>query len=214
MPLSLACLALLGAADMVSVYVRQSLIQLYTPDAMRGRVGAVSTLSISASNELGEAKSGFLAALLGPVGAVVAGGVGAIGVTLSGRMVPELVRPNFEPAEPSPRTRDRPRRLTLATRPAHGADRKEHRMKADNILDTIGNTPHVRVNRLFGDNRGLDQVRARQPRRLDQGPHRAVDDRGRRGVAASSKPGGTIIEPTWAIPASASPWSPRSRATS
>ena len=57
MPLSLACLALLGAADMFSVYVRQSLIQLHTPDAMRGRVGAVSSLFISASNELGEAES-------------------------------------------------------------------------------------------------------------------------------------------------------------
>ena len=67
MPLSLACLALLGAADMFSVYVRQSLIQLYTPDAMRGRVGAVSSLFISASNELGEAESGFLGALIGPV---------------------------------------------------------------------------------------------------------------------------------------------------
>ena len=55
-------LALLGAADMFSVYVRQSLIQLHTPDEMRGRVGAVSTLSISASNELGEARSGFSAA--------------------------------------------------------------------------------------------------------------------------------------------------------
>ena len=62
MPLSLACLVVLGAADMLSVYVRQSLIQLYTPDAMRGRVAAVSTLFISASNELGEAESGFLAA--------------------------------------------------------------------------------------------------------------------------------------------------------
>ena len=78
MPLSLACLALLGAADMLSVYVRQSLIQLYTPDEMRGRVGAVSSLFISASNELGEAESGFLAALIGPVIAVVAGGAGAI----------------------------------------------------------------------------------------------------------------------------------------
>ncbi|MBA3667251.1 MAG: MFS transporter [Sphingomonas sp.] len=80
MTLSLACLALLGAADMLSVYVRQSLIQLYTPDAMRGRVGAVSTLFISASNELGEAESGFLAALVGPVIAVVGGGIGAIAV--------------------------------------------------------------------------------------------------------------------------------------
>jgi len=78
MPLSLACLALLGAADMFSVYVRQSLIQLYTPDAMRGRVGAVSSLFISASNELGEAESGFLGAIIGPVAAVIAGGVGAI----------------------------------------------------------------------------------------------------------------------------------------
>ncbi|MEO6256954.1 MAG: MFS transporter [Sphingomicrobium sp.] len=78
MPLSLACLAVLGAADMFSVYVRQSLIQLYTPDAMRGRVGAVSSLFISASNELGEAESGFLGAVIGPVAAVIAGGVGAI----------------------------------------------------------------------------------------------------------------------------------------
>ncbi|WP_309661510.1 MFS transporter [Sphingomonas sp.] len=78
MPLSLACLALLGAADMFSVYVRQSLIQLYTPDSMRGRVGAVSALFISASNELGEAESGFLGAIIGPVTAVIAGGVGAI----------------------------------------------------------------------------------------------------------------------------------------
>ena len=82
MPLSLFCLALLGAADMFSVYVRQSLIQLYTPDEMRGRVGAVSSLFISASNELGETESGFLGALIGPVAAVIAGGVGAIGVVL------------------------------------------------------------------------------------------------------------------------------------
>jgi len=91
MPLSLACLGLLGAADMLSVYVRQSLIQLYTPDAMRGRVGAVSSLFISASNELGEAESGFLAALIGPVVAVVAGGFAAIGVTLLwAKFFPEL----------------------------------------------------------------------------------------------------------------------------
>lgn len=91
MPLSLVCLALLGAADMLSVFVRQSLIQLHTPDAMRGRVGAVSTLFISASNELGEAESGFLAALIGPVAAVVAGGIGAIGITLLwARIFPQL----------------------------------------------------------------------------------------------------------------------------
>ena len=101
MPLSLAMLALLGAADMTSVYVRQSLIQIYTPDEMRGRVGAVSTLFISGSNELGEAESGFLAALIGPIAAVVAGGVGAIGVAiLWARWFPELRRArSFAPPE-------------------------------------------------------------------------------------------------------------------
>ena len=82
LPLSLVCLTVLGGADMFSVYIRQSLIQLSTPDVMRGRVGAVSSVFISASNELGEAESGFLAALVGPVAAVVAGGIGAIAVTL------------------------------------------------------------------------------------------------------------------------------------
>lgn len=88
---SLVALFILGAADMVSVFVRQSLIQLYTPDEMRGRVGAVSTLFVSGSNELGEAESGFLAALIGPVAAVVGGGIGAILVTiLWARIFPEL----------------------------------------------------------------------------------------------------------------------------
>ena len=101
MPLSLACLTLLGAADMFSVYVRQSLIQLYTPDDMRGRVGAVSSLFISASNELGEAESGFLAALIGPVAAVVAGGIGAIAVvSIWARKFPELrLARSFEPPD-------------------------------------------------------------------------------------------------------------------
>jgi MFS family permease len=105
--LSLAMLTLLGAADMFSVYVRQSLIQIHTPDQMRGRVSAVSTLAISASNELGETRSGFLAALIGPVVATVAGGVAAIAVTLlwSG-LFPELRRarsfelPDDMPDEP------------------------------------------------------------------------------------------------------------------
>jgi MFS family permease len=99
MPLSLACLAALGAADMVSVYVRQSLIQLWTPDAMRGRVGAVSSLFISGSNELGETESGFLASLVGPVPAVVAGGIGAVLVAVSWSWwFPELKRArNFDP---------------------------------------------------------------------------------------------------------------------
>jgi MFS family permease len=101
MPLSLACLAILGAADMFSIYVRQSLIQLYTPDRMRGRVGAVSSLFISASNELGEAESGFLGALIGPIAAVIAGGVGAIGVVvLWSWWFPELrLAKSFEPPD-------------------------------------------------------------------------------------------------------------------
>lgn len=82
MALSLAALAVAGAADMFSVYIRQSLITLHTPDDKRGRVGAVSQLTISASNELGEAESGFLASALGPVGAVLVGGGGAIVVTI------------------------------------------------------------------------------------------------------------------------------------
>jgi len=101
MPLPLGCLALLGAADMFSVYVRQSLIQLYTPDQMRGRVGAVSSLFISASNELGEAESGFLGALIGPVPAVIAGGVGALGVVfLWSWWFPELrLAKTFDPPD-------------------------------------------------------------------------------------------------------------------
>ena len=90
-PLSLAALIVAGGADMVSVYVRQSLIQLHTPDEMRGRVSAVSQLTISASNELGEAESGLMASLLGPVGAVAFGGIAAIVVTLLwARLFPEL----------------------------------------------------------------------------------------------------------------------------
>jgi MFS family permease len=80
--LSMACLALLGAADMVSVVIRGVLVQRATPDDMRGRVGAVSTLFIVASNELGELESGLVAAWLGAVTAVVAGG--AVAVVLVG----------------------------------------------------------------------------------------------------------------------------------
>jgi MFS family permease len=97
--LSLGALAVLGAADMLSVYVRSSLIQLNTPDTMRGRVNSVSGLAISASNELGEMQSGLAAALLGPVGAVVFGGAGAILVTgLWAWLFPELKNARtFEP---------------------------------------------------------------------------------------------------------------------
>jgi MFS family permease len=107
-PLSLAMLAILGSADMFSVYIRQSLIQLHTPDEMRGRVAAVSTLAISASNELGETRSGFTAALLGPVAATVAGGIAAIGVTLLwAGLFPQLRQARtFELPEPRPEEAD------------------------------------------------------------------------------------------------------------
>ncbi len=110
--LSLGALIVAGAADMVSVYVRQSLIQLHTPDEMRGRVGAVSALTISASNELGETESGLLASLIGPVGAVVFGGVAAIGITLAwARLFPELrLAKTFDPRAPS--RKDEPQEAT------------------------------------------------------------------------------------------------------
>ena len=79
--LSVGALVALGAADMVSVYVRQSLVQIATPDHMRGRVSAVSGLFIGASAELGEFETGLVARLLGPVGAAVFGGLGALVVT-------------------------------------------------------------------------------------------------------------------------------------
>jgi MFS family permease len=78
--LSMAALFVMGAADMISVYVRQTLVQGETPDGMRGRVSAVSTVFIGASNELGEFESGMLAAAVGAVPAVVIGGVGTIAV--------------------------------------------------------------------------------------------------------------------------------------
>lgn len=79
--LSLGFLALLGAADMISVFIRSSLIQLNTPDEMRGRISAISGVAVSASNELGEMQSGVAAAILGATGAVVFGGSAAIVVT-------------------------------------------------------------------------------------------------------------------------------------
>jgi MFS family permease len=77
-PLSLCALVVLGAADMISVVIRQSLIQLETPDAMRGRVSAVNSLCTSTSNQLGQFQSGVTAALIGAVPAVVFGGFAAI----------------------------------------------------------------------------------------------------------------------------------------
>jgi MFS family permease len=76
--LSLIVLALSGCADMLSVVVRQTLVQLETPNDMRGRVSAVNSVFIGASNQLGEFESGATAALMGPVGSVVAGGIGTL----------------------------------------------------------------------------------------------------------------------------------------
>ena len=101
MPLSLAMLFIVGAADMFSVYIRQSLIQLHTPDDKRGRVSSVSLLTISASNEFGDFFSGSLAFLVGPVLAVVGGGAGAIvTVVIWARIFPVLrTTRTFDPPE-------------------------------------------------------------------------------------------------------------------
>jgi MFS family permease len=78
--LSIAALVTLGAADTVSVVIRSSLVQLLTPDEMRGRVNAVNSLFIGTSNQLGEFESGMAAALLGPVGAGVFGAIGTLAI--------------------------------------------------------------------------------------------------------------------------------------
>ena len=91
--LSLVALALSGGADMVSVVVRQTLVQLDTPDAMRGRVGAVNSMFIGASNQLGEFESGATAAWFGPIGSVLFGGVATLLVVASWwRLFPGLAR--------------------------------------------------------------------------------------------------------------------------
>jgi len=80
LPLSLAALAIAGAGDMISVYVRSALVQLATPDDMRGRIGSVNSLFIGASNEFGEFRAGMSAGLFGTVPAVVIGGLGTLTV--------------------------------------------------------------------------------------------------------------------------------------
>jgi hypothetical protein len=88
----------LGAGDMVSVYVRQSLVQLETPDQIRGRVSAVSSVFIGASNELGEFRSGLTAFAFGLVPSVVIGGLVTLGVTgLWMFIFPVLARMNTFP---------------------------------------------------------------------------------------------------------------------
>lgn len=91
MPLSLALLFVIGAADMFSVYIRSSLIQLHTPDEKRGRVSAVSLLTVSASNEFGDYFTGKLASFIGPVAALALGGTAAVvTVILWSRLFPVL----------------------------------------------------------------------------------------------------------------------------
>jgi MFS family permease len=93
LPLSMLVLAVLGAADMVSVVIRNAYVQLQTPDEMRGRVSAVNSVFIGASNQLGEFESGVTAAWFGTVPAVVAGGLGTLlVVAIWMRIFPELLR--------------------------------------------------------------------------------------------------------------------------
>ena len=102
MTLSLAALVLVGASDMVSVFVRHTLIQLTTPDAMRGRVSAVNMLFIGASNEVGQFESGVVAQWLGAVPSVVLGGVGTLLIVLLwSRLFPALRK--VDELTPAPR---------------------------------------------------------------------------------------------------------------
>jgi len=82
MPVALLSLVLVGACDMVSVIVRHTIVQLWTPDDMRGRVSAVNMVFIGASNEVGQFESGVTAQWLGTVPAVVAGGLGTIAIVV------------------------------------------------------------------------------------------------------------------------------------
>jgi hypothetical protein len=98
--LSLAALVVMGAGDMVSVYIRHLLVQLETPDEIRGRVSAVNAVFIGASNELGEFESGLTASWWGAVPAVVVGGLATLGVAgLWTRLFPELWKLDRFPGE-------------------------------------------------------------------------------------------------------------------
>jgi MFS family permease len=80
--LSIVALMIMGASDMISVYVRETLIALWTPDHVRGRVNAVNMVFVGASNELGEFRAGTMASVFGAVPAVVIGGVGTLAVAI------------------------------------------------------------------------------------------------------------------------------------
>ncbi|MEX1251846.1 MAG: MFS transporter [Hyphomonas sp.] len=84
---SILALMCVGGFDMISVYVREIILQLWTPDEVRGRVNAVNSIFVGASNELGETRAGFMAAFAGPVFTVVAGGFAAIGVAAASILI-------------------------------------------------------------------------------------------------------------------------------
>lgn len=91
--LSLLALVITGAADCISVVTRSTLVQLETPDEMRGRVSAVNSIFIGASNQLGEFESGVTAALMGPMASVVMGGIGTVAIAAGWiRLFPALAR--------------------------------------------------------------------------------------------------------------------------
>ena len=100
-PLSLAALAVLGASDAVSIVIRFSLVQIETPDAMRGRVSAINYLFVGSSNTLGEFESGTVAAWLGAVPSVLIGGIGSLVMAGTWMLLfPDLRRVDrFEPAD-------------------------------------------------------------------------------------------------------------------
>jgi MFS family permease len=90
-PLSIFALIMMGACDMVSVYIRETLLQLWTPDEVRGRVNAVNRVFIGASNELGEFRAGVMAAWIGAVAAVTAGGAGTMAIAaIWARLFPQF----------------------------------------------------------------------------------------------------------------------------
>jgi MFS family permease len=91
--LSMAAMVVLGAADMVSVFIRMTLMQIATPDDMRGRVGAVNSVFTGASNEIGEFRAGTMAVLIGTIPAVLVGGIGSIIVAAAcWKLFPDLKR--------------------------------------------------------------------------------------------------------------------------
>jgi MFS family permease len=116
--LSLVALVVLGASDMISVVVRQSLVQLQTPDHMRGRVSAVNSLFIGTSNQLGEFESGVIAAWLGAVTSVVIGGIGTLAIVLLWiRLFPALANVDRLEAAPIVKRLAPARRTPGASRP-------------------------------------------------------------------------------------------------